>query len=347
MIQLNATINVFDALGSRLDDVGTLPSTLKSNVSADISDFSYGMKNKYENPFILGVNKCGDGSFLYDEVKYFIGGEASDENGDFANSYVFFLIGMNLTHFTMEFDKLNNAYPTSITVDGTTYANDDTTFTVASSTSYIEVEISNWSLPNRPLIIQSIFIGLTIDVDYKNAIEISSELKSSSDNSQPTFGLLSNAGNIRFNDIDGEVKDYAEMQLLKSGCKVQIFIEDTLTENQQIVGEYITDVWDYDDANFTVSVSLVDNLLELQEINIDEKFWGVDKTVFEIFEYLVSLTPTKFNLVPTADASIKMSKILVKNAKIDSGTLWAQYQKVCNTAMLRIYKDFDGNFAVR
>lgn len=345
MIQLNATINVLDALGEQL--VSTSTTSSKSNVSADISDL-VGHKNKYENPFILGSNKCGDGSFLYDKVKYFIGGEASNENGDFANSYVFLLNGTNLTHFTMEFDKLNNAYPTSIIVDGTTYANDDTTFTVANlaSTTSITVKISNWSLPNRPLIVQSIFVGLTIDIDYKNAIEISSELKSSSDNSQPTFGLLSNVGNIRFNDIGGEVKDYAEMQLLKSGCKVEIFLKNSLTNQTQIVGRYNTEEWNYDNDEVSVSVSLTDKLIALQDVIVPPLATQVDITAYDYWLYVIAYIPQGFSI------NISESKInALKNIKIgkmcaDGKSVWSSINNICNAALMHCFLDKNGDICL-
>ena len=264
MITLTAKINLL----SGNDKALSLGSNNLSgnNISSDLSNV-IGNKKNGSNPFIIGASKLGDGSTFSDGVDYFIGDQPSNENGLFENSYTITINDENgsLTSFTIAFDTLNKHHPNKIILDGVEYIDDDPVFTISNITPAQShtIQISDWNAPKYPLVITGVYAEISIVINRRNIISLESSIFDRSDLKLPSFGIISNTGNIEFNDLDGEIKDYAERLLLQSGLSCEIRLNNTLVDGaSELVAEMETDQWDYDNDNRVVSVSIKDDLEE-------------------------------------------------------------------------------------
>jgi hypothetical protein len=300
------------------------------------------------NPFILGASKLGDGSYYTDNEDYYISNICADENGVLEKTFTITLSGNNIVGLTFVFDDYNNQYPTSITVNGTTHTNSSPTFTVTiDPAEYVTVEINNWSAPNYPLRIQGIYVALTLDLDDTNLKSIERKLFDRSDTTLPSWGIISNVGNIVFNDMDGAVGEYIEQSLITSGLKCEIYINNSTSGAQQLVGIYTTDTWSYENNNREVNITLVDDLTEWQDITIDgidyDPTSSTEQTAKDIYEYLFSKTPSKYNMeqysaLPTATQNVLATTYIVYPL-LESSSLWTAWNKLCALCLLHIYKD--------
>lgn len=187
-----------------------------------------------------------------------------------------------------------------------------------------------------------------IDIDRRNLIGISSSIFDRSDLKLPSFGIISNKGNIEFNDTDGRVLQYSEDLLLQAGLKCEIWLNNTLIDGaSKMIGSLETDQWDYDNDSREVSVSVKDDLEEWQNIYVGEIAFNPIKESAKSFkwfyEILWSLTPLKHNMLNFNELDNTTKSILtnsyVKYPFLKSCSLWAAWKKLCEVCQLHIYKD--------
>ena len=256
-----------------------------------------------------------------------------------------------INSLTIDFDKINNRHPKRIYIDDVEYIDDDPIFTIANlnSSTRHKIRIDNWNSPNYPLVITGIYAEVNIDIDYRNLISISRSIFDRSDLKLPSFGIISNTGNIEFNDNSGEIRDYAEQLLLQSGLSCEIKLNNTLVDGaSETIGLFETDQWDYDNDNRVVSVSLKDDLEEWQDILLEEYPLQNAMTMYEIYEYLVGKTPSKWEFIlDNETTTTRLKNITCPYPYLESDNLWAQWQKLCEVCALYIYKNNDGKVVVQ
>lgn len=251
----------------------------------------------------------------------------------------------------------------------TEYKDDDAIFTIANlnKNKDIIIEISTWNSPLYPLVITGIYAEVSIEIDRRNLISISRSIFDRSDLKLPSWGIISNTGNIEFNDTDGEIRDYAEQLLLESGLKCEIKLNNTLVDGaSQTIGVFETDEWDYDNDNRVVSVSLKDDLEEWQDINVSEISYDPRKPENKpfnwLYEHLWKLTSNRssyvndkgetiigtgnYNMLSIVELDEATQAVLnntyIQYPLLESGSLWQQWTKLCQACQLHIYKNSDG-----
>lgn len=349
MITLTARIDILT------EDSGTLSSASTNVAKNNLSSNLYavvGVKRQGRKPFVVGASRVGDGSTYSDGETYYMGNVGANANGQFPTPYTITLTGKNIAAINICFDDVNDQYPTSIIIDGKTYTNDDPNFTVAlDQADSHTIVINNWSAPNFPLRIQGIYVDLSIDIDSRSLIGISRTITDRSNYELPSFGIISNTGNIEFNDIDGEVLEYAQQQLLKGGLTVEISLNNTVYKNSEHIGTFYTNKWTYDNNNRVVYVSFKDNLEEWQDINIAPIYYDPSnpkpQTAEWFYRELNKQTPSKYNMLSfeklDAETQNVLSGTTIQYPLLESGTLWNSWQKLCELCLLHIFVDNDGN----
>lgn len=364
MITLTAKISL------NIDDIGALSSVStnysKNNISGEIEDILF-VKKQTQNAFILGSSKLGQGSTFSERVNYFIGKELSGETdwGDdyytFSNPYEIQVSGSNINFFNIAFDTINNRHPKSVRVTAsngvsTVRSDDDPIFNLSNLNYYnsYTVTIGNWNTPNAPLIITGIYTTKEILIDKQNLVSLAVSLFDRSDYKLPSYGVISNTGDIEFNDFDGEILDYAKSNLLTSDLAVEINLKDTLSNMIENVAMLETKEWQYDNDNKSVSVSLKDELEEWQDIQIEGFSYDPrnpnsvleNGSMANLYDWLYAKTPRKykmlsFNELDEATRNI-LSKTIIDYPLLNDGTLWQQWQKLCEVCALYIYKNNEG-----
>lgn len=203
--------------------------------------------------------------------------------------------------------------------------------------------------------------GDTIEITPQNALSMERSIFDRSDTSMPSWGIISNGGSLRFVDGDGSIKILAESQLLKSGMKVNIYLENTISTAKGSIGEFYTTKWDYDVDNREVSVTFEDDLKEWQNIPSSkiplQTSWGAtssnkSKTALDIAKILYRRTPEKYKPINDILKHIdEKTQTFLENYKIyypylDEGTLWSQWNKLCELCALNIFKNNKNKFII-
>ena len=188
--------------------------------------------------------------------------------------------------------------------------------------------------------------GKVILLNNKRIISISSKIFDRSDITRPSYGIISNTGELEFNDFGSEFLNYANQRLLTSDLPVSIFLNNTLYKTNQQIGKFQTRSWSYDNDNRRVSVSLKDDLEEWQDITIGKIEYDVRKSgkvnLETFYDYIYSKTPTKYNMMPFSELS-PLTQSVLKNTYVNykmlySGNLWRQWNKLCQVSQSHIYK---------
>jgi hypothetical protein len=192
--------------------------------------------------------------------------------------------------------------------------------------------------------------GKVILLNNKRIISISSKIFDRSDITRPSYGIISNTGELEFNDFDSEFLNYANQRLLTSDLPVSIFLNNTLYKTNQQIGKFQTRSWNYDNNNRRVSVSLKDDLEEWQDI----PFVGISYNPIEnetlpmssYYGYLYSKTPKKYQMSHFNELDPKTKSILtetkIEYKMLKDGNLWEQWRKICEVCALYIYKNREG-----
>lgn len=219
------------------------------------------------------------------------------------------------------------------------------TLTATFTTSIPTIEIADWNTALEPLIISGLYTDLALNIDDRNISDINCETLSVGDTSLPSYGVYSNTGEIKFVDTTDEVRAYAEQLLLKSGLTVEIFVMNKITNAKERVAVYSTSDWDYKTYNKNVTVSLHDDLEDWQDIYVAGFYYDYNEkpvwTAKQFYEYLHTQTPSKYNMQTYSQLDTTtqnhLAEIIVQYPYLESGTLWEQWDKLCNLAQLHIY----------
>jgi hypothetical protein len=348
MIQLTAKINILSSENSELY-VNSYNMT-RNNVSLSLTDF-IGKKRNAKNIFILGSNKLGDGSSLSNGVDYYIGNILSDENGMFSKEQYIEITDSNsrVTNLFISFDNINNMHPKSIVVDGIEYFSNDSTFLVNIKQNRTHIiSINNWNAPHKPIVITGIYADYSIEINKKNVIKIESSIFDRSDLKFPDFGIISNTGNIEFNDLNGEIANFFNNRLLEKSLDCEIILENTnVVGAEEKVSIMKTDEWYYDNDNMLVRLSIKDDLEEWQEVNVDKIDYDPRKPNAKsckwYYYHLWNLTPAKYNMISFEELDKKTKFILestfIQYPLLESSNLWREWTKLCQVCQLHIYKN--------
>lgn len=205
-----------------------------------------------------------------------------------------------------------------------------------------------------------------IEVDRKNMLSIESSIFDRSDLKLPSFGIISNQGNIEFSDYSGEIRLYAESLKLTSGQKCEIWLNNTLVEGaSKMIGQFETNQWDYDNDNRIASVSIKDDLEEWQDTNVESINYDaqnpIAKNVGFFYDYLWELTSNRsftnkngeqhigkgnYNMLSLNELDNKtkneLNNTYIQYPFLESANLWQQWTKLCHVCRLHIYKNFEG-----
>lgn len=193
--------------------------------------------------------------------------------------------------------------------------------------------------------------GETVDVeavfDRRNLLSLESEIRDRSDIKLPSWGIFSNGGNLSFKDINSRFLGYANAGLLKSGIKVEIFLNDTISKRKEIVGTYYTADWEYDNDSRSVSVSLKDNLEKIQEKNISffikekkSEFYGID-----IYKELIEETKRngiEFSENLPKDLEDILYRTKIKFPYLKKSSIWSLWEIFCEAFGCFLYLNENG-----
>lgn len=201
-------------------------------------------------------------------------------------------------------------------------------------------------------------IYVTKEFDRRNLLSLERSIFDRSDLKLPSWGIISNVGNLEFNDNNGRFLGYANAGVLVEGMKTELYLNNTLVNGaSKKVGTFYTDQWNYENDSRVVSVSLKDDLEEWQDINVAEISYDPRVIKHEPFSWLykrlwsVTTANGNYNMLSIDDLDIDTQAVLnntyIQYPLLESGSLWQQWTKLCQVCQLHIYKNNDGVIVCR
>jgi hypothetical protein len=194
--------------------------------------------------------------------------------------------------------------------------------------------------------------GETIDVNRQNIISIDAGIYDRGDFKLPSYGIISNSGNIKFIDKNGDILTHAQKGNLTTDAKVRIYLHNSLVENAKTaLAFYKTKSWDYDNDSKVVDVVLSSGLEKLQEIYVPDlgydfettKHLNVMSIINYIDKYLLPIS-VEYSLSPKDTRTTKiLERIFIKFAYIKDKTVWEALQNIAEVCQCHIYVG-KGNF---
>lgn len=329
---------------SRIDS-----SISKNNISTDITYF-FNKSSNGSNPFLLGASKLGSTAKLSSKEDYYIGKVVCDSNGNFYEPYVITIKGKDIETLIITFDSFNKQYPKNVIVNGTSYPCDSSVFKVqVDKTNSVTVIINNWNRANYPLRIQGIS-GFYISLNQHNIISIRNSIYDRNDERTPSYGLFSNVGNLKFIDVDSRVRFYIEARQLDESKLCQMYLANN--SNKQEVGLFYTHQWNYNNNTNEVNVTLQDNLIEWQKINVEGIAYNyknpISRPLKYFYDYLKDIAENNgFEFEPLDSTTYNiLNTTTINYVFLESDTLWKEFEKLCVVAQLYIYKNNDNKVVV-
>ena len=353
MFRLNANIEIAEQTDLK-SEISSPKDDKKVNISSTIQDIT-NKSVEGKNPFILGFSKIGKGASLTNNVDYFIHPYLIVEEGDSGGTIIISISsGKNIENITIEFDKINDEYPTGILINDIDYYElNSPIFTYYNSNSNsIKILFYQQNANRSPLVITGIYVKTTININKQNLVSLNRQFIDRENIMHPSYGIYSNSGKIEFRDNNGEVKEFITKKQKSPNLSGKIYLEDSIKKDSYPIGDFITNDWDYDDDNRIVTVSIYDDLQEWQNITVDTINYDPQdptkefSTLKDLYYLLRKKTPEKYRLA-SFDSLDFGTRYMLSNYKITyplllSGSLWEQWTKFCQLGGLYIYENYSG-----
>lgn len=194
----------------------------------------------------------------------------------------------------------------------------------------------------------TLYSGEIETIDNLSIESVSSQNRAKIEPNKPTFGIIAGGGNLIFKDIDKKFVTYSRQGAVGADNKVVIYIKNTITGKQQVVGTWTTEKWDYDVDDNTMSVTLRDDIQDLQEIEVNDTAAYIEltnnpMTALQLYNYIREITPARYEFENLSeDVSELLSSINITYAYLEAGSLWGYYEDICQLALLYMYKTPNG-----
>ncbi|MEG2688277.1 MAG: hypothetical protein RSA24_03830, partial [Clostridia bacterium] len=179
-------------------------------------------------PFVLGASKLGGGDVYWSKTSKYGGwfdSNLTGVNGE-ANATIT-INGTDIDNFVLRFDQVAGQWATELNVDNTLFTNDDSQFVWAGAKANSHtIQITKWNLPLYPVRITSISVGLTMEFDRSNLKEVVRGSQIVAENDKPTYGVISQYGNVSIYDYNNKLIELDELGILMSNQEIEIVFDN-------------------------------------------------------------------------------------------------------------------------
>ena len=154
-------------------------------------------------------------------------------------------------------------------------------------------------------------------------------------------------GQIQYYDYDSLILPLLENKGLNTTKKIEIYINNTLSNVHKNIGEFYSQNWKYDNDSRLVTVTIIDDLQEWQEIVINKDSLLINYNYLDLFYEIKAYPPSKFKFNVSQDILDYLSSIKETGKNnLSASILWAKWQEFCEATMLHILKNDKGEVVV-
>lgn len=174
-----------------------------------------------------------------------------------------------------------------------------------------------------------------------------------SDFERPSYGIISKTGSVSFVDKNSVVKNNLQWLTNNKKFNLYIFLVDTIKNTSVQIADYITNKWAYNANTAVVDIDFADALSDWQDRNVSALSCDITSvkatTYATIYNYLRDTLKSYgdngyyylYNLDSIDDLDEKTQAVLndtfVMYPIIESGSLWQNFEKLCQALGLHIY----------
>ena len=267
----------------------------------------------------------------------------------------------------LQFRFDNARYAPTAKIDGVTYEAFPVIADDAQSVAYYSFSIpasqkhtivfEEWNNPYSAFVLSGIMAMFDYkpEISRRSIVSFNREVFDRDNAERLSYGVISCGGSLKFNDYDGTYKALAERLALNSNVTFNAFLVNTLSKKRESIAYMKCANWNYDNQSRSVSVTLKDDLEEWQDIQVE----GFDydprnpskvlenKSMADLYKWLHGKTPRKYEMLSYGelDGTTKgiLSNTTIPYPLLESGNLWAQWNKLCVACALHIYKNSRGD----
>ena len=381
MIRFEGTIEFQDTGGigiSKIEVDADRLNNISLNTTKEMSDTLPYNDTSSRNPFIIGSSKLNGSATFSKKEQFLIGKGLSVYNSENKN-YVFDNGGISITitfdvedtsiiggssikvRPTIVFDSVNNAYPPTIIREvlfggpgsGIEYSVSSFIYTFSEDIEVgmsgphrgeLVLRIPSWSKENLPMRIEAIYLSPAIKITKSSLKSFERNLMGASSQNEISYGLVSNSASIELFDIDGRLKSYMEQGLISGTFPIKVYLVDTLTGKSQRVLKYYATDFNYNNDDFSFSVSMSDKLDELQNYDMDYIKIPKNTTLADTLGNFLENT----NYVALYELySDDISNVSSTKDYVYSGTVWDNVNQLCISDCMKGYVNEEGYLVFR
>lgn len=306
------------------NNVGAKPFIVGSSILG--TDYTY--TKEYNGLFA----NCGSGDTYYDNSHPEYGYSISN---NIIGIYTITISGNAIDYIKITFDKVDNQYATVMSINGTTVYNTEPEFQfVADGENTLTIQILAWNAPNLPIRVSNIQLAVNLTFDRNTGLlRAVRGNQVMADNVQPSYGMISQYGDVEIIDYQDIVFDLVRKNKIRKDLTVEIL------RNDVVIGTYLlSEDFDYDIYTKDLKMTLKDDILKWQGIEVEKRELSYNATAYTVFEYLRDLsTGYTFNI--SADDMAFMQSITIPYFYLEKGSLWEQWVKLCQLTQCNIFKD--------
>lgn len=198
---------------------------------------------------------------------------------------------------------------------------------------------------------------LSIKNDTLRSINI--EIARQGDYERPSFGIISKTGSVSFIDKNSVVKNNLQWLTTNKKFIIGIVLRNTKTNKTTGIATYTTTKWKYNANSNIVNVDFSDMLTEWQDRQVPALNADLNNplskdcaTIYnylrETLKYMVEIDGKiyfdyLYDLCSISDLDEKTQDVLnntiIKYPILESGSLWENFDKLCQACGLHIYWD--------
>lgn len=309
MIRVRGEIRSKNDDGSFIHDVSNTTNfqqldMLFNNISGNFYDV-LDSAGSFSNEFLFGAHSFSNAKTYRDikskavVVRAISDSKKTDNGYKIINTasqylnYVIYIRGGNIHSFTIEFDIVNSAYPTVLSITeykrtnslpayrpdenvSTDYeivkanydvVNDSSTYTFVSDNNpdLIRIIPLYMNKPNYPVIITRISAGEIYYFDKRNLISSTITFGSAQNINEPEMGIVNYTDTIVVLDDVGILQKMA-MDGSLQGAEVTLWLEDTLTHRKEYYQHRFIDSMSYNNETKQATIKMSSNIRDSQAI---------------------------------------------------------------------------------
>lgn len=151
------------------------------------------------------------------------------------------------------------------------------------------------------------------------------------------YGIYSNKGTLSFFDYDKSF--YNLMETSPTTIEVKAYVSNPVAD--KLIGTFLIDDYDYDDETKLVSLTLKDNLLSWQNIELPVLYYYYGTPLYNIVDNIRILGGLP-SLNFTSRCELRLKSIYIYCTFLENETVWSAITKICQVAMCRVCTDENG-----